>query len=371
MKPDWTGLPSKAGRDPESACLQHIERTGYLQLDSIPVTGARAHGILLASRLSGLDRHLPEQLLRPEGRVFEYWGHEASWMPLALYPAFAWRREGFRDRTWYKRHMDGNADKADALLARIRDEGPLRSADLEGESRGGWWGHKLSKKLAECLWSSGELAIRERNRFIRSYDLAERVIPDAYRTALPYAEALETLLLKALDGHGWASERTLAATWRIRDRPTIRAALDRLEERGQVIRCALTQAGVKPRPGWIRPRDLDLADRADKLRPRRDRGVLLSPFDPVLWDRDRVKRLFDFDLKIEIYVPAARRRWGYYCLPVLAGDALVGRVDLKAHRKEGRLEVKARHLEAGAPSSAVAATDHAIARFAEAVELTG
>jgi len=374
LKPAWTDLPTKAGRSRRSAhaaAMRHIARTGYLQLDSVPVTGARTHGIVLASRLTGLDRQLPESLLAPGGDVFEYWGHEACWMPMALYPAFGWRRDLYRNHPWWGNVIDANRDKVDALLKRIDDEGPLRSADLEGGGGKGWWGHKLSKKIAEALWSSGALAIRERRRFLRTYDLAERVIPAAYKADLPYPEALKLLLLKALDGHGWASERTLAATWRLKGRPAIRTALAELTEAGEVVPCTLVpdRASDKRRPGWIRPTDLALADRLRRTRPRKDTGVLLSPFDPVLWDRDRVQRLFGFELKIEIYVPAPKRRWGYYCLPVLAGDALVGRVDLKAHRKAGRLEVKARHLEEGAPTSAVAATDAALARFAEAVAL--
>jgi len=371
LKPEWTGLPTRAGRSRRSAhdaAMKHIARTGYLQLDSVAVTGARTHGIVLASRLRGLDRALPESLLTPDGGVFEYWGHEASWMPLALYSAFGWRRERFRTHPWWGDLISANQDKVDALLKRIDDEGPLRSADLEGGGGTGWWGHKLSKKLAEALWSSGALAIRERRGFLRSYDLAERVIPAHHAAALPYPEALKVLLLKALDGHGWANERTLAATWRLQDRPTIRRALAELAEAGEVMPCALGPG--KRLTGWITPADLALAERLRSVRPRRDRGVLLSPFDPVLWDRARVLRLFDFELRLEIYTPAHKRRWGYYCLPVLAGEALVGRVALKAHRKQGRLEVKARHLEAGAPASAVAATDYALARFAEAVDLT-
>lgn len=371
LKPAWTGLPARAGRgEPaqRAAAQAHIERTGYLQLDSVSVTGARSHGLVLLSRLEGLDPGLVEALLAPGQPLFEYWGHEASWMPLALYPAFGWRRERFRSQPLWSDIITSNRGRVEALLARIRDEGPLRSKDLEGGGSAGWWGHKLSKKIAEALWSSGELAIRERRGFQRSYDLTERVIPERWRRDLPRDEALKVLLLKALEGHGWATEGTLAATWRWRDRTALRAALATLREAGRVLPCTLETASG-PRRGWIRPEDLELAHRLQRVRPRRDRGVLLSPFDPVLWDRGRVLALFGFELKLEIYTPAPKRRWGYYCLPVLAGDALVGRVDLKAHRRAGRLEVRARHREEGAPSSAEAATDWALARFAEALGL--
>ncbi|MEL6347104.1 MAG: crosslink repair DNA glycosylase YcaQ family protein [Myxococcota bacterium] len=370
LNPSWTSLPAKAGRAPRDAALQHIRRTGYLQLDSVSVTGARSHGIVLASRLVGLDRALPEALLTPGGGLVEYWGHEASWMPQALYPALGWRRQRYRTHPWWGDLIDQNRDKVDALLKRISDHGPVRVADLDGRGGQGWWRPKLSKKIAEALWSSGDLAIRERKNFIRLYDLAERVIPDRYRRDMPYPEAVRVLMRKALDGHGWASIRTLASTWRLRDRPAIKRALAELTDAGEVVPCTLhTHPTQKPRPGWIRPADLELAARLRRARPRAEKGVLLSPFDPVLWDRDRVQRLFGFALKLEIYTPAPKRRWGYYCLPVLAGDQLVGRVDLKAHRKQGRLEVKARHLEDGVPASASVATDVALTRFAEAVSL--
>jgi uncharacterized protein YcaQ len=369
LKPAWTDLPARGARQPAAAAQAHIERTGYLQLDSVSVTGARSHGIVLLSRLEGLPPERAEALLAPGGDLFEYWGHEACWMPLSLYPAFAWRRDAFRSHPWWGDLVGAHPERADALLARIRDEGPLRSADLEGQGGQGWWRHKLSKKIAEALWSSGELAIRERSGFLRSYDLAERVIPERWRGGLPREAAWRALCLKALEGHGWASERTVAATWRLPDRAGVRAALRALQEAGEVAACELVTPEGRRR-GWIRPADLELAERLRPLRPRRDRGVLLSPFDPVLWDRERVRRLFNFELKLEIYTPAPQRRWGYYCLPVLAGDALVGRVDLKAHRKAGALEVRARHLEPGAPPSAVAATDHALARFADALSLS-
>jgi uncharacterized protein YcaQ len=379
LSPEPTGLPRRArGRSPSAIAAAHavIRRFGYLQLDTVSVAGARSHTIVLLSRLEGLDAAVGEELLRPGAPVFEYWGHEASWIPLSLYPAFEFRRREFRSHPWWGDLAREHPKVARDLRRRIRDEGPLRSVDMEGEGRTGkgWWDLGVMKRVASSLWSSGELAIRERRNFQRTYDLAERVIPeDLRRRPLPAKEGLETLLLAALDGHGWATTGTLASTWRLKNRKAeLVATLRRLQEKGQVVACGLEGRDGSPATGWIRPADQELAARLERARPRADTGVLLSPFDPVLWDRARVARLFGFDALLEIFKPAPQRVYGYYCLPVLAGERLVGRVDLKADRKKGALRVVSAHYEkAGA---AVARRDRqaarvAVARYAEALGL--
>jgi uncharacterized protein YcaQ len=225
LKPEWAGLPHRAsGRGARARVTAHriIEGHGYLQLDTVAVAGARSHAIVLLSRLEGFDPALDEELLQPGEPLFEYWGHEASWMPLELYPVFEFRRRDFEHHPWWG-DLDGkHPEVAASLRQRIRDEGPLRSIDLEGGGSRGWWDLKVAKKVASALWSSGELAIRERRSFQRSYDLAERVIPVHVRTAppLPRGEAIETLLLRALACQGWATTTTLAQTWRFdRSRP--------------------------------------------------------------------------------------------------------------------------------------------------------
>lgn len=353
LKTEWTGLPARAGRNPRRAALELIRHFGYLQLDSVSVAGARTHGLVLLSRLEGFPASLGEELLRRGEPLFEYWGHEACWLPIELYPAFAFRREQMRKHPWWGDLIGNHPEIAGGVLRRIREEGPIRSSDLEGERSGGWWGHKLSKKVTEALWSAGELAIAERRGFQRTYDLAERVIPAPLLDGpLAYQESLELLLLRALQAHGWASSGTLAATWRLRNcREELQAALGRLIETGQVVACTL-DAGGRKAPGYIRPQDLELVEKLRAVRPRRDAGVLLSPFDPVLWDRGRVQQLFGFEQFIEIYKKPEQRVYGYYVLPVLAGDRLIGRVDLKADRKAGQLKVVGRHFESPAPAAA-------------------
>jgi uncharacterized protein len=354
------------GRGPTAfaAAADVIRRFGYLQLDTVSVAGARSHTIVLLSRLEGLDAAVGEELLRPGAPVFEYWGHEASWIPLALYPALEFRRREFRSHPWWGDLVGENPKVAAQLRRRIRDDGPLRSADMEGRGSKGWWDLGIMKRVASALWSSGELAILERRNFQRTYDLASRVIPDAVRRQpLSTADGLEALFLAALDGHGWATTGTLAATWRLKNRKAeLVSTLRRLQEKKAVRPCALASEKGAPTTGWIRPDDLELAARLERARPRADRGVLLSPFDPVLWDRARVARLFGFDALLEIFKPAPQRLYGYYCLPVLAGERLVARVDLKAERKRESLRVVSAHYEDAGP--AVAKRDRQAARLA-------
>ncbi|MFT5393309.1 MAG: hypothetical protein ACI8PT_003510 [Gammaproteobacteria bacterium] len=370
-----TGLPTRAlgrGRRTLQAAHSLIEHFGYLQLDSVAVSGARTQSIVLGSRLNGFSADLGERLLRPGEPIFEYWGHEASWLPISLYPVFAFRRDEFAIHPWWGDVIGEHRAVADAITKRIAAEGPLRSLDFEGESRSGWGAGKLPQRVLEALWSAGHLVVSERVGFQRYFDLPERVIPQALAVApLSTARAIECLLLRALDGHGWATTGTLAATWRLKNRgPAIKAALERLRENEDIVACdLLTPNARRDRvTGWIRPAKTDLAQRLAKARWRVDKGVLLSPFDPLLWDRARVQTLFGFEQRIEIYKPKDQRQFGYYCLPVLAGDALVGRVDLKAHRARGVVEVLSRHFERE-HTSAHEAMASALTRFSTFVGL--
>ena len=379
LKPEWTGLPKRATgitNRARKAAHRIIRRFGYLQLDTVSIAGARSHAIVLLSRLEGFDHKLAEALLRPGEPLFEYWGHEASWIPIELYPVFEFRRKAFRRHPWWGDIIGQHPKIRENLRRRIRDEGPIRSLDMEGGGSRGWWDLKLVKRVATALWSSGELAIRERRNFQRIYDLAERVIPECWRqNGLSEPQAIEQLLVQALKGHGWASTGTLSQTWRLTNlQKSITAALNRLVEKGKIVPCTLAGDDQKKRPGWIRPIDLELAARLKRVRPRPARGVLLSPFDPVLWDRRRVQQLFAFDQVLEIFKPAPKRKYGYYCLPVLAGDKFVGRVDLKADWKAEKLEVLSVLFEAGKVIDRVTPNDReavrtALDRYAGALKL--
>ncbi len=376
LGPEYTGLPASAGRGEKQArAAAHavIRRFGYLQLDTVSIAGARSHSIVLTSRLAGFPAELGERLLQPGEPLFEYWGHEACWLPIELYPAMAFRREEFRVHPWWGDLLGEHPELAREILERIASEGPLRSMDLEGEGSGGWWGLKTTKKVISALWSSGDLAVAERRGFQRTFDLTERVIPEAWRRrpALPAREALKELVLLALSGHGWTDARTVNATWRLRYRTEEAAsATAELVEEGRVLPCVLATEDGRKLKGHIRPGDLELAAKLGALRPRSGRGVLLSPFDPLLWDRRRVELFFCFEQRLEIFTPAERRVFGYFCLPILAGERLIGRVDLKADRRQGRLHVLARHFEADRPSATdQAAAQSALERYAGAVGL--
>ena len=357
LRPEWTGMPKRArGRGPSArcACYEIIRRFGYLQLDSIGVAGARTQGLVLMSRLDGLDPSLAEDLLQPGEPLFEYLGHEACWQPMEDWPLFAFRRRELREVPRWGVFVAEHRDVAKEILRRIECEGPLRSLDFESGRFGTNWQLKTTTFVASGLWGTGELAIRERRSFQRVYDLPERVIPDDVRSRdMSFEEALPVLVLKALDGHGWASQGTIADTWRLKNRRTaLETALLRLREEGKIAACELVGDDGQRTTGWIRAEDLDLAARLDRTRPRQDRGVLLSPFDPVLWDRKRVAALFGFDQVLEIYKPVKDRQYGYYCLPVLAGDRLVARVDLKCDRKAECINVLTCRCEDEQPSSA-------------------
>ena len=377
LRPKLTGLPARSagqGKGARTRSLRIIERLGYLQLDTVAISGARTHAIVLASRLDGFEAPLGETLLRPGEPLFEYWGHEVCWLPLSLYPYFAFRREAFSVHPWYGDVLGEQRQLADQLMRRIATEGPLRSLDFAGEVRAtgrGWGAGKLTNRILDALWSAGHLAIRKRVNFQRVFDLTENVIPLTLREQRrDKLISLHHLLEVALKAHGWASTGTLAATWRLHGcRSEIEVRLAELEASGRIVSCEVVTA-AKRRMGWIHTKDRDLVDQLGKWRIRTDQGVLLSPFDPVLWDRERVGWLFDFEQILEIYKPAYKRRFGYYCLPVLAGERLIARVDLRAQRHEDYLNVLSIHYERPPTPTDKAAVHGALLRFQRAVGLS-
>ena len=345
-----SGLPRSArGKGVRARRAAHavIDRFGYLQLDTVSVAGARSHSIVLHSRLMDLETQLGEELLRPGEPIFEYWGHEASWLPMRLYPYLEFRRVKFRTHPWWGDVVSPNRKLANEIMQKVRDKGPIRSSDLEGKDHGPWWGHRISKQVITGLWSSGELAIRERVGFQRVYDLPERVIPEEYRAdPKPEADSKKELFLQALEGHGWATQGTIAQTWRFRNiQAEMKRLLEELAEEGRILASTLITADGRRIKGWLRAEHRELLPKLARLRPREDEGVLLSPFDPVLWDRRRVQILFGFEQVLEIFKKEHERVHGYYVLPVLAGERILGRVDLKAHRGECRLEIRKASFE--------------------------
>ncbi|MFL6861782.1 MAG: winged helix-turn-helix domain-containing protein [Allosphingosinicella sp.] len=319
--------------------LALADRLNLFQIDSVNVV-ARAHYLPAFARLGGYDRALLDRAAwgRPR-RLFEYWGHAASLLPLDLHPLLRWRmaqaEQGGQGYGSLRAYAGERRHEAEALLARIAAEGPLAASDFEKGS-GGWWEWSGAKRALEWLFWTGRITTATRRAgFERVYDLTERVLPAATLAAPTPApeEAKRALLLRSARALGIATARDLADYFRL----SMREAAPRLAE--LVEDGALRPVRVE---GWREPALLDPLAR----RPRRVSGrALLAPFDPLIWERARAERLFGLRYRIEIYTPAARRVHGYYVLPFLLGDRIAARVDLKADRQANALLVQAAHSE--------------------------
>ena len=330
-----------------SAFRRTLDRLGLFQIDSVNVV-SRAHYLPAFSRLGIYDRALLDRAAwgpRRERRMWEYWAHEASLLPLDLHPLLRWRMAA-ADRgeigwTGLRRIATERRGEAMALLDRIGADGALAASDLDGErGPGGWWGWSDGKRLLEWLFWAGHLTTAtRRGSFERVYDLPARVLP-ATVLALPTPppeEAHRALIDHAARAHGVATDAALRDYFRLKPAEAA-PAIAALASAGVLI--PATIPGCAPHV-WLH---------RDARRPRRVGGrALLAPFDPLVWERSRAERLFGFRYRLEIYTPAARRVHGYYVLPFLLGERLVARVDLKADRQAGRLLVQSVHLEPDAP----------------------
>jgi uncharacterized protein YcaQ len=327
-----------------------LTRTGVLQVDSVNVL-QRAHYMPLFSRMGPYDTEMLRRASeKPPRRMVEYWAHVAAYMPVDLWPYMQHRMAGYRERGHAWTQEKSSARLVESLIAEIRAEGPKTSRDLdEGLPRQkvNWgWNWSETKRALEYLFISGGIAVASRNsQFERVYDLPERVIPPEIlgRPTPSRHEVRVELLRRAARSHGVATVRCLRDYYRFQlergeDLRTTMPAIDELVETGELIPTSIE--------GWKRPAYLH----RDAVLPRKvNARALLSPFDPVVWERERTEKIFDFHYRIEIYVPEPKREFGYYVLPFLLGDRIVGRVDLKADRKGGRLVVKAAYAEPGAP----------------------
>jgi uncharacterized protein YcaQ len=320
-----------------------VARTGVLQVDSVNVL-QRAHFMPLYSRMGPYDLSLLHRAAEQSPRrLVEYWAHVQAYMPVDLWPVMRHRMEAYRPQ-WSK-WWGGQIDQTliQTVSARIADEGASTARDLDDGPRSkehwGWnWSHV--RKVLDYLYLTGEVAIARRNsQFEVVYDLPERVLPAEVlaRPTPPEDEANRELVRRAARSHGIATVKCLADYYRMKVQPT-RLAVRELVEAGELI-----EVGVR---GWAATAYLH----RDAALPRRVTArTLLSPFDPVVWERARAEGLFGFHYRIEIYTPAAKRIHGYYVLPFLLGDRLVGRVDLKADRARSRLLVKGSYAEMVAP----------------------
>lgn len=322
-----------------------VDRIGLIQLDSVNVV-VRSHYMPFYSRLGPYERPLVEEMAFGQRRQFEYWGHAASLIPMRVHPFLRYRMRAATPRHRVKRLIEQAPGYVEAVLDEVREKGPIASADLNdpGSRTGPWWGYNDGKTALEWHFLTGATTTSTRRNFTRYYDLSERVIPDEVLSTpdVPIEEAHRTLLTLAAHCHGVGTARDLADYFRIRP-PDARARLKELVESGTLRRVRVE--------GWREPAYLypDAALPAEVTA-----RALLSPFDSLVWERERVERLFNFNYRIEIYVPEPKRRYGYYVMPFLLGDELVARVDLKAERDRATLRVKGAFLEEGRDESLVA-----------------
>jgi uncharacterized protein YcaQ len=323
--------------------LATIRRMGALQIDTIHVV-ARSPYLVLWSRLGAYQAHWLDELLA-EGQIFEYWSHAACFLPIEHYPLY--RREMLEDRPRARAWMAAHHDVVDRVRMRLHEEGEVRSASFERTDgrAGSWWDWKPEKTALECLFSTGEVMIARRDRnFHRVYAPRERALPTWDDAELPAPhDAERALTLKAVHALGVTKAAWVPDYFR-RSKKRVGAMLNQLCADGILARVEVE--GWKE-PGFIHADIASLAVEIMSCRRRKPATTLLSPFDPVVWDRKRASELFGFDYRIETYTPEAKRRYGYFTLPILHGCDLVGRLDAKAHRAEGCFSVKSVHLEPG------------------------
>ncbi|SNT03296.1 hypothetical protein SAMN04488107_4713 [Geodermatophilus saharensis] len=326
------------------------DRLAVVQIDSVNVL-SRSHYLPAFSRLGAYRRPVLDDFVARRSEVFEYWAHEASYLPVRLHPHLRWRMAAAEEHAWgsmvrIQRERPGYVSE---VLDRVREQGPTKASDLaepRPDRPGSMWNWHAGKVALEWLFYTGALTARARTTsFERVYDLTERVLPAAVlQTPTPEpADAVRELVRTAARALGVATERDLRDYFRLRPAPA-RQAIAELAEAGELLPVEVA--------GWGAPAWLDPAAR----RPRWIRAqALLSPFDSLVWERPRVERIFGFRYRLEIYTPAAQRVHGYYVLPFLLGDRLVARADLKADRQAGVLRVQAAHAEAGVDRAEVAA----------------
>jgi len=346
-----TLLESPAGPAKGAALEALIDRLGFVQVDSVN-TLARAHDLILWSRRPS---YRPDSLRWMNDRAratFEHWTHDAAIVPMTFYPH--WRLRFARDRArlhgrWKNWHGDRFHGELDRVLVHVSDNGPVSSADFQGEraeKSTGWWDWHPSKTALEYLWRSGDLAVTRREGFRKFYDLAERVVPLEVLNA-PHPDLSETVdwaCAAALDRLGFATSGELAAFWDLVTPAEARAWVEdaRRAGRGVEVDVGCADGSVRRSVAW--PGAVEAASSLPEPGPRLR---VLSPFDPALRDRKRAERLLGFHYRIEIFVPEAQRRHGYYVFPVLEGTRLAGRIDMAAGRGRTCLKVRAFWPEPG------------------------
>jgi uncharacterized protein YcaQ len=353
------GYASRARSGTAAEVLDTVGRLGCVQLDSIS-TVERSHRVALGARVGAYPEPAVSRLLK-EGRVFEYWAHEACLVPVEDYPMHRWRMARYAEsHPWRGNVFEEEPELTAQVLREIGERGPLGSRHFEGSGPGGMWNWKPAKIVLEALHSAGRLAIAGRDGFQRLYDLPERVLPAELLDGkkLPSDdEYTRWAILRGVEARGALTEGAVAEMWRLRGGGgRVRPHADALVAEGKLRRVEVDD-GKAPvlLPVSAEPRG--------PLPP----ALLLSPFDNLLWDRTFLERVFGFRHVIEVYKREHERIYGYYVLPLLRRDRLVGRADLKHDRAEGVLHVKAFHPEPGSRGNLDDCLDAALVRLARVV----
>ncbi len=328
--------------------LAAIRRMGVLQIDTISVV-ARSPYLVLFSRLGAYDSAWLEELLA-EKAIFENWAHAACFIPIEDFPLIRRTMLEEHHSSYFGNWAERNKPTLDHVLDSVRQNGPMRSADFASEkSPGGWWNWKIEKIALEYWLMRGDLMVARRDKFQRVYELRERILPDWDDARAPLApEVQRAFVLKSVRAMGIARRQWVWDYYRLKKKLATEI-VDELVAEG-----SLRQVAVEgwQDPALFAPEDEPLLHQAAAGELTASHTTLLSPFDPLTWDRERARQLFGFDFTIQAYTPAAKRQYGYFPLPILHHGALVGRVDAKAHRKEGIFEVKGLFLEETATPSA-------------------
>jgi uncharacterized protein len=338
------GIPTRTTVGARKPTIDDVSRSiramGLLQIDSVIVC-VRSHYMPLFSRLGNYDQDLLDQLVYKEKAVFETWAHAACFVPVEDHRLFRQRMASSKIRRHIEELKKDRPGYLEDVLEQIQERGQLTASELDGAGKrhGPWWGYTAGKIAAEHHFTIGNLSIGDRKNFARYYDLTERVIPAEHLNGeTPSVEESHREMMKlAVKAHGIGTAEDFADYYHLKNAQA-KARLGELAEAGQ-IQIVSVEGWDESQPVYA-PNEIESIDSANAR-------ALLTPFDPLVWNRDRIERIFDFFYRIEIYVPEPKRQYGYYVYPFVLGDELVARVDLKAERDKGVLRVKGAFAEEG------------------------
>lgn len=315
-----------------------IEKLGYLQIDTISVV-ERSHNHILWSRMSNYKKEMLDELTWKDKLIFEYWSHAAAYLPMIDYKFSLIRKKSYAKK--YKTWRTANKRIVKYVLDRIKSEGPLQSRDFEDKKSGssGWWNWKPSKDALDYLFHTGELMIAKRKGFQKVYDLTERILPDDTDTNVPTeSEFYKHLIGRTINSNGIVRENEISYLRKI-DKKKFTQTLKEMEEEKLINMVRVS--GINENIFYSSKQNLAILN---SKKPEKIFNIL-SPFDNLVIQRKRLKEIFNFDYQIECYVPEAKRKYGYYCLPVMYGEKFISRIDAKAFREKNTFVIKNQYFE--------------------------